>query len=172
MAEPPEAPAIQPLDEHHDRADFTCGNPTLDDYLRRRARQDRDRRVAAVFVMVGEEPGTIAGYYTLSSLSIELRAVPPDIVRRLPRYPNVPAVLIGRLAIDQRYQGRGLGGLLLMDALHRVLEQSKEIAAWAAIVDAVDAPAAAFYGRYGFRPLVDRPNRLFLPIATIERMFA
>ena len=172
MAEPPQAPAILPLEGHHDRAGFTSGNPALDDYLRRRARQDRDRRVAAVFVMVGQEPSTIAGYYTLSSLSIELRAVPPDMVRRLPPYPSVPVVLIGRLAIDRHYQGRGLGGLLLMDALHRVFRQSKEVAGWAVIVDAIDAPAATFYGHYGFRPMVDQPDRLFLPIATVERIFA
>ena len=172
MAELSLARPIQPLEAHHDRAGFTSGNPALDDYIRRRARQDRDRRVAAVFVMVSDKPSDIAGYYTLSSLSIELRAVPSDKVRRLPPYPSVPAVLIGRLAIDQQYQGRGLGGILLMDALHRVLGQSKEIAAWAVIVDAMDALAADFYGHYGFRPLSDQPDRLFLPIATVEQIFA
>lgn len=165
-------PPIGPLGDGYDRAAFSCGAAPLDEYLKRRARQDRDRRVAAVFVMAGDDPTTIAGYYTLSSLSIELKGLPQKVAKRLPRYPEVPAVLIGRLAIDSRFQGRGLGELLLFDALDRILEHAGEIGAFAVVVDAIDDRAAQFYVRYGFQPFRTRPTRLFLPLATVADMFA
>ena len=163
---------IEPLGNHHDRAAFSCGVAPLDDYLKRQARQERDRQVAAVFVMVGDTPETVAGYFTLSALSIELASLPAGLAKRLPRYPDVPAALIGRLAVDRRYQGRRLGELLLMDALHRVAVQSDVIGVYAAVVDAIDDRAAAFYESYGFMRFSGRRERLFLPTATILEMFA
>lgn len=165
-------PTIEPLGDQHDRGGFSCGIAELDDYLKRRARQDRDRRVAAIFVMVGDDPATIAGYYTLSSFSIDLSGLPHATARRLPRYPDVPAILIGRLAIATEYQGAGLGELLLFDALNRIRDHAGEIAAFAVVVDAKDDRAVAFYERYGFIRFASRGNRLFLPLATIEAMFA
>lgn len=163
---------IEPLGEHHDRAAFSCGVAPLDDYLKRQARQQRDRQIAAVFVMVGDTPSTVAGYFTLSALSIGLASLPADVAKKLPRYPEVPAALIGRLAVDRRYQGRRLGERLLMDALHRIAIQSDQIGVYAAVVDAIDDSAAAFYESYGFMPFPGRSNRLFLPTATILGMFA
>ena len=164
--------AVEPLGKHHDRAAFSCGIEELDDYLRRRARQDRDRRVAAVFVLTGEEPSTILGYDTLSSISIPLGELPEATVKRLPRYPDVPAVLLGRLAVAETLQRRGLGKFLLMDALKRALDRSQDVAAYALIAAAIDENAKRFYARCGFREYLDRPERLFLPMATIEQMFA
>lgn len=163
---------IEPLGEHHDRAAFSCGVAPLDDYLKRQARQQRDRRVAAVFVMVGDTPETVAGYFTLSALSIGLASLPAGLAKKLPRYPEVPAALIGRLAVDRRYQERRLGELLLMDALHRIAIQSEVIGVYAAVVDAIDDRAATFYESYGFMRFPGRRDRLFLPTATILRMFA
>ncbi len=165
-------PTIEPLGNRHDRSAFSCGVAELDDYLKRRARQDRDRRVAAVFVMVGDDPTTIRGYYTLSSFSIDLSGLPSEAARRLPRYPDVPAILIGRLAIANQHQGAGLGELLLFDALKRICEHAGEIAAFAVVVNAIDDRAMAFYERYGFIRFAAKSNRLFLPLATIEKMFA
>ena len=162
---------VEPLGDQHDRAVFSCGVASLDDYLKRQARQQRDRQIAAIFVMVGDTPETVAGYFTLSALSIELAGLPADVAKKLPRYPEVPAALIGRLAVDRRYQGRRLGELLLMDALHRVAVQSDRIGVYAAVVDAIDDRAAAFYERYGFIRFRGRSNRLFLPTSTILELF-
>lgn len=163
---------FEPLGRHHDRAAFSCGAPELDHYLQRQASQDMRRNVAAVFVLQDLEEGRLAGYYTLSATAIGLTELPDELARRLPRYPDLPAVLLGRLALDTRYQGQGLGEMLLMDALARTLTHSQQIAALAVIVDAKDEAAERFYRRYGFEQLVDQPRRLFLPMQTIATVLA
>ena len=160
---------IEPLGPHHDRESFACGEPALDDYLRRRASQDTRRRVARVFVAVGAAPREIAGYYTLSAASFEKDELPAGIAKRLPHYP-VPAVVIGRLAVSRSFQGRGLGETLLLDPVRRVVRASASIAAYAVVVDAKSDAARAFYERYGFRPFPSTPRRLFLPIETFEKL--
>ena len=161
---------FEPLDRHHDRAAFSCGVPELDRYLQRQARQDVQRHVAAVFVLLDGEEGKIAGYYTLSATVIGLSDLLDDLARRLPRYPDLPAVLLGRLAVDSHYQGQRLGEVLLMDALTRALTQSQQIAALAVIVDAKNEAAVGFYQRYGFQQLVGQPRRLFFPMQTIAAL--
>lgn len=163
---------VEPLGKQHGRAAFSCGNPALDQYLKERARQDARRYVAAPFVLVpGPDEKTILGYYTLSSFAIDLSDLPPETARKLPSYPNVPVTLLGRLGVDQRHAGQGLGEFLLMDALHRSLTQSSQIAAVAVVVDAVDANAIRFYQHFNFIALLDRPNRLFLPMQTVAALF-
>lgn len=163
---------IEPLDRRrHDRSAFSCGVPALDVYLRRQAAQDMEKRAAVVYFAVIEPP-QVAGYYTLSQFSIDLVHLPHALAKQLPRYPVVPATLLGRLAVAAALHGRGLGETLLFDALHRALHQSTRIASAAVIVDAKDDGAAAFYGRYGFLPILDAPRRFFLPMKTIELMFS
>lgn len=142
----------------------------LDNYLHRQARQDIKKRVAVAFVLTPDGK-TIAGYYTLSQYSVELDAIPQETARKLPKYPVVPATLIGRLAVSTAFRGRGLGELLLMDALNRCLAGSKHVASAAVIVDAKDGAVVAFYRRYGFMELPKITKRLFRPMATIEKMF-
>jgi GNAT superfamily N-acetyltransferase len=113
--------------------------------------------------------GTIAGYYTLSSTSVQLAELPAQTVRNLPRYPLVPATLLGRLAVDRRHQGKGYGRFLLGDALHRAARS--EIASFAMIVDAKDESARRFYERESFLPFPDQPMKLFRPMADIRRLF-
>lgn len=161
----------EPLGTHHNRADFSCGVEALDDYLHRHAGQDQRRNVARVFVTEGETPGAIEGYYTLNSLSIDLSQLPDVITRRLPRYPEVPAALIGRLAVARNVQGRGLGASLLMDALYRLVEQSNSIGIFTIVVDAIDDGAATFYQKYEFVRFPSRPDRLFLPVQTAKKAF-
>ena len=166
---PPEF-QVQPLGPHHDRAGFSCGVEPLDNYLKKQARQDVKKRVAAVFVYTPDGK-TIGGYYTLSQFSVDLGMLPQAIARRLPRYPIVPATLIGRLAVSTALRGQGIGELLLMDALHRSLRLSKQIASTAIIVDAKDERAMSFYRKYGFLELPSTAGRLFLPMATVEQLF-
>lgn len=154
---------LVPLDATHDRSQFTSGSLPLDGYLRKQVSQDIRRRVTACFVALTDEQH-IAGYYTLASASILLSDLPADVGRKLPRYPTVPAVRMGRLAIDQKFQGCGLGGALLADALDRSVHS--EIAAYAMIVDAKDETAVAFYRHHGFMGLPNTPMTLFLPLAT------
>lgn len=154
----------------HDRAAFSCGVEALDNYLRKQAGQDVKKRVAVTFVLTPDGK-TVAGYYTLSQYSVELGAIPDGLAAKLPKYPFVPATLIGRLAVSTEFRGRGLGELLLMDALNRCLCGNKQVASAVVIVDAKDDRAAAFYKKYGFVELPKIPNRLFLPMATIEKSF-
>jgi GNAT superfamily N-acetyltransferase len=113
--------------------------------------------------------GGLGGFYTLSSASLRLADLPQDVARRLPRYPLVPATLIGRLAIDRRYHGQGWGGFLLLDAVHRCVRS--DIASFAVLVDAIDDGAHAFYLHHSFLPLPDQPRRLFRRISDIAALF-
>jgi ribosomal protein S18 acetylase RimI-like enzyme len=160
---------IEPLGAHHDRAAFSCGEPALDSYLQRQASQDIRRRVAQVFVALGDMPGKITGYYSLSATSFDKDELPPAQAKRLPHYP-VPAAVLGRLAIDRMRQGQGLGELLLLDAIRRVIWASTTLAVHAVIVDAKNERAQAFYERYGFCPFTTEPRRLFLPLETFEKL--
>lgn len=173
MARPVSQPCnIEPLGKRHDRRAFSCGNEPLDRYLKQQASQDARRHVAAPFVAVREEGDkTILGYYTLSAFAIDLGTLPDSMASKLPHYPLVPATLLGRLAVDHRYRGRGLGGFLLMDALHRAYGQSWQIASAAFVVHAFDDDAFRFYRRFDFTPFPERRDQLFLPMATIALLF-
>lgn len=160
-----------PLDSRtHDRSAFSSGAPEFDRYIREYASQDMRRDVARVFVAL-ESGGddTVAGYYSLSAESFQKDSLPAGQARRLPHYP-VPAALLGRLAVDGRARGRGLGAWLLMDALQRVLLASQTLAVHAVIVDARDDTAAAFYRKYGFIPFSDDARQRLLPMTTIRRL--
>jgi GNAT superfamily N-acetyltransferase len=124
--------------------------------------------MAAPFVLVLPD-GAIAGYYTLSATGVKLTELPADVMRKLPRYPLVPATLLGRLAVDRTHQGRGYGRFLLADALLRAVRN--EIASFAIIVDAKDEAARRFYERESFLPLPDQPPRLFRSMADIAKLF-
>ncbi len=161
--------AIEALNPSHDRRAFSCGVPVLDRYLSERASQDVKRRIGNCFVAVDRDAGAIAGYYTLSAASLPFSSFPEDETRRLPHYPVLPATLIGRLAVDLRYRGVGLGSALIVDALHRSIRAAP--ASFSLLVDAKDGNAAAFYRKHGFIPLTDRPQSLFLPMATALKLF-
>lgn len=158
---------VAPFHAAQDRARFHSGSEPLDRYLREQVTQDIRRRVAACFVAL-TEGRRIAGYYTLASASLLLAALPVGLGKKLPRYPTVPAVRMGRLAVDQAFRGQGLGGALLADALDRATRS--EIAAYALMVDAQDDPAAAFYRHHGFLALPDSSWTLFLPLATARAL--
>ena len=160
---------IEALARFHDRSRFECGSEALDRYIRRQASQDARRRVTRVFVATPEGGTEVAGFYTLSAGSLERSALQPKEARRLPHYP-VPVALIGRLAVDGRWRGQGLGSALLADAFRRVIRASEALAIYAVIVDAKDEQARKFYERLGFVPLPDAGRRLFCPIATVERL--
>lgn len=160
---------LEPLGEERDRSLFRCGEDALDRYFQTQVTQDIRRHVANCFVAVEAVTSTIAAYYTISAASIPLIDLPPDETKRLPRYPTVPAVRIGRLAVDQRFQGRGLGAALLADAATRALKA--DAAAFTLLVDAKNDSAIAFYERFGFRPLASQPRTLFLPLATAQKIF-
>lgn len=163
---------VEALGKQHDRAQFSCGSNPLDQYLRLQAGQDASKRVAAPFVLCEGTSNVVLGYYTLSSIGIDIGAWPENVVRKLPKYPLVPATLLGRLAIDSQQQGKGTGEHLLMDALYRSLLTSRQIASTAVIVDAKDERAAAFYRHYEFTSFKDQSSRLFLPMAVIDKLFS
>lgn len=156
---------IAALAPSHDRSLFDSGIPALDRYLREQAGQDIRRRVAACFVALTDE-SRIAAYYTLSAASVPLLDLPASMTRRLPRYPSIPAIRMGRLAVDKDFQGQGLGSTLLVNAMRRAA--ASEIPGVALIVDAKNARAAAFYQHHSFIPLADSPLMLFLPLATVQ----
>lgn len=155
---------IEPLAEH-DRSKFCSGEPALDRYFQTGARQDLRRKFTSAFVAVEEAGGDPVGFYTLSATSVLLDKLPADLAAKLPRYPLVPAVLIGRLAVDRECQGRGLGGELLFDALLRVL--TSDIGVYAAVVHPKNERARAFYARHGFQKLPET-EQMFLPLATVS----
>ncbi len=159
-------PVVEEFGKHHDRKGFSCGDAALDEYIRKRASQDVRRRISRVFVAVGDKLDTIAGFYTLSTASIEAELLPDKLRSKLPKYP-IPAVLIGRLAVDERYQSKGLGSFLLMDAFNRILMAGESIGIFAVLVEAKHDRATTFYEKYGFQSFRRTPRRMFLPLGTL-----
>jgi predicted GNAT family N-acyltransferase len=163
---------IEALAKRHERSGFHCGVEALDRYLQQQARQDADKHVAAPFVLLAPPSAEVLGYYTLSSSVVDVGNIAPDLAKKLPRYPQLPVTLVGRLAVDSRLKGQGAGSFLLMDALHRSLVHSTEIAAMAVVVDAKDEDAADFYRRFDFRPLQRNARRMYLPVKTVADLLS
>ncbi|WP_348754992.1 GNAT family N-acetyltransferase [uncultured Aquincola sp.] len=153
---------LEPLAPGHARASFACGVAALDHYLAAQAGQDVRRRVSACYVALESVSGAVAGYYTLAACGVALTDLPADWAKRLPRYPSVPVARVGRLAIDQRFQGRQLGSALLADAAVRAARS--EVAVFALVVDAKDDRAARFYRHHGFEPFGAHGLQLAVPL--------
>lgn len=160
---------LEALASHHDRLAFASGEELLDQYFKAQVSQDIRRHITNCFVAVETTTGQVVAYYTLASTSIPTPDLPPEDAKRLPRYPTMPAVRIGRLAVDKRFQGQGLGKALLADAALKSMAAAP--ASFALLVDAKNDKAVEFYKRHGFRQLVGLPNILFLPLATAKKIF-
>lgn len=162
----------EPLNAKHRKSDFCCGKELLDHYLHHQANQDIKRKLSACFVICDENEALIKGYYTLSNNSIPLEDIPLSLQRKLPKsYRSIPTILLGRLAIDTKFQRQGIGKLILIDALKRCYELSKIIGSFAVIVDPIDSDAEQFYEKYGFIKLPDS-GKMFLAMKTIDQLFA
>jgi GNAT superfamily N-acetyltransferase len=163
-------PLVELLQAHHDRQNFDCGKPSLNEFLQRQARQNADRNVGVTHVVVAEAGSTlILGYYTLVTRTIESSLVSDN--RKLPRGP-LGVVLLGRLAVDKRAQGQGLGKRMLLRAIRRTEQAAREMGIYALVLDALDAEVRAWYQslNFGFETLLDDPNHLFLPVSTIRQL--
>jgi ribosomal protein S18 acetylase RimI-like enzyme len=163
---------IEPLAKKHDRAAFSCGYEELDRYIKERASQEAKKQIAAPFVLLEGGDNSVIGYYTLSATSILLTDLPEETAKKLPRYPDVPASLLGRLAVDARYKRRGHGELLLMDALRRAFQATTDVASFAVVVDPKNKKSRSFYEHYGFLAFRDQKLRMYLPMKTIADLFA
>ena len=161
---------IEALDPaRHRRAEFQCESPELTEFLRTRARKEMQSRSSACYVLVDEtDPGRIVGYYTLSQTAVAMEQLPEPIAKRLPRYPQLGATLIGRLARDAAWKGQAIGRYLLIDALRRCVRYSAEVGAVVVVTDPKDDKARAFYASHGFVALDER--RMLMPMSElIER---
>lgn len=163
---------FEPLErKKHNRAGFKCGQDSLDRYLHSQATQDIKKRVATVFVLIDQPDSNVLAYYTLSAYSIELAELDHALAKGLPKYPLLPATLLGRLAVDVNYQGKGLGEVVLVDALKRSLAATAQVASLAVVVDAWDERAASFYHKYGFQEFKQHPLKLYLPMQSVAQLF-
>jgi predicted GNAT family N-acyltransferase len=158
-----------PIAKKYQRDNFDCGYPSLNDYLKKYARQNHEKGIAKTFVAISRSnPLRIDGYYTVSASVIEFESLPESYQKGIPTYP-IPAMLIGKLAVDNSVKGQGLGKELLVDALLRAVKASQEIGIFAVRVDAIDLKAKEFYLNHEFIPFQDQPLSLFLPMKTILR---
>lgn len=163
---------VELLDKKHNRDDFDCGKELLNNYLKNQAGQDIKRKLSACFVLAESTSNQIQGYYTLSNNSIPLSSFPDHIQKKLPRsYISIPTTLLGRLAIDTKYQGKGIGKILLIDGLKRSYEISQEIGSFAVVVDPIDEEAEKFYEKYDFIKLPDS-GKMFISMKTLTQLFA
>lgn len=162
--------AIEPLAGGHDRASFSCGAEALDRYLAAQAMQDQRRRIAGCYVALDAATGRIAGFYTIAAASMPLDEVSPPLAKKLPRYPVVPCIRLGRLAVATADKGKGLGAAFLIDAIERSLRS--EIVAFAMIVDAKEESAVRFYRHHGFEAFLNAPMTLYLPLAEVAKRLA
>ncbi|SMG46650.1 GNAT family N-acetyltransferase [Dethiosulfovibrio salsuginis] len=155
---------VVPFNKEIDRTVFSCGIEELDRYIKKQVSQDIKRNLTKCHMAVNSDNDLI-GYYTLSAFSVPLRSLPEDRAKKYP-YPLLPAVLLGRLAVDQSMQGKGLGGFLLQDGLLRIL--TLDIGVFAVFVEAKDETAKRFYGKYGFESIPQNDLHLFLPMDTVK----
>ena len=162
---------IELLNKKHNRIDFDCGNELLNSYLKDQASQDVKRKLSACFILIDNETKSIQGYYTLSNNSIPLSCFSEQVQNKLPKsYTSIPTTLLGRLAIDKKFQGKGIGKILLIDALKRSYEISKTIGSFGIIVDPIDNDAKSFYQRYDFIELPDS-KKMFIATKTLKDLF-
>jgi ribosomal protein S18 acetylase RimI-like enzyme len=159
---------IAALGSSHDRESFSCGVEVLDRYFQKQVTQDVRRRATACYVAIDSAEAKVAGYYTLAAAGIPLADMPPELAKRLPRYPSVPVARLGRLAVDQGYRGRKLGSALLWDAAQRFARS--EIAVFTLVVDAKDDQAEAFYRHHGFVPFGSQPRQFVLPLTNVAKI--
>jgi len=159
---------IERFGPQHDRPAFSCGNEPLDRYFHERIRKDVEAKVAAAYVMA--DGPAVVGYYTLSAHSVERDVLPEEVISKLklPKYASLPVALMGRLAVDRKYQGKGLGEILLLNAMERTYIHSSQVASFAFVVDAKES-AVEFCRKYGFLQL-PKGERMFLPMATIKKL--
>lgn len=163
---------ITPLNKKHNKHSFSCGNESLDNYLKKQAKQDVQRKLALCFILTQETNETeILGYFTLSSHTIQRASISEELIKKLPpSYQNLPVTLLGRLARDAKFKGQDIGNLLLIDALKKSYNVSNSsIASLAVIVNPIDAKAIQFYAKYGFIQL--ESGKMFLTMSTIEQLF-
>jgi predicted GNAT family N-acyltransferase len=156
--------------QKHDRSNFCCGQETLDTYIRKQASQDLKKRVSTVFVLIDDPETSVLAYYTLSAYTIDIAALDEPFAKRLPRYPALPATLLGRLAVDNSQKGKRFGELLLIDSLKKSLDASIQVASLAVIAEALDESALSFYLKYGFQPFKQEPMKLYLPMKSVEML--
>lgn len=162
---------IELLDKKHNRTIFDCGKELLNNYLKNKAEQDIKRKLSVCFVIAEEKTNDIQGYYTLSNTSIPLNNFPELIRKKLPgSYVSIPTTLLARIAIDTKFQGKGLGKILLIDALRRSYEISKDIGSFAVVVDPMDKEAELFYEKYDFIKLPDS-KKMFITTKTLKELF-
>jgi predicted GNAT family N-acyltransferase len=160
---------IEPLDSRkHNRSGFYCGKDSLDNYILKQASQDLKRRVATVFVLIDDPQTNILAYYTLSSYTIDISVLDQAFAKRLPRYPLLPATLLGRLAVDHSQKGKRFGELMLVDALKKSLDATTQVASVAVIAEALDEEALSFYIKYGFQQFRQELMKLYLPMKSVE----
>ncbi|APB32992.1 Histone acetyltransferase HPA2 and related acetyltransferase [Gloeomargarita lithophora Alchichica-D10] len=162
---------INLLDSHkHIRLSFYCGEKSLDNYIHKQASQDVKKRVSTVFVLTDDPQMNVLAYYTLSAYTVNVTALEESFAKQLPRYPVLPATLLGRLAVDNDHKGKRLGELLLIDALKKSLDTAIQVASLAVIAEALDERALSFYIKYGFRQFNQEPMKLYLPMKSIEEL--
>jgi GNAT superfamily N-acetyltransferase len=160
---------VEPLGDTHIRAAFSCGVDALDLYFRTQVKQDVERRLAAAFVLTTDSVA-VAGFYTLSSLSLHGAELPAQLATKLPSRSPLGVAVLGRMAVHTELKGKRLGELLLVHALERAWLGSQQVASWAVVVDPKE-DARGFYLKHEFIPLPSQPSRLFLPMKTIEAVF-
>ncbi len=160
---------VEPLDKSHERADFSCGHASLDDFVKKYASQYARRKLGTTYVAVLRGESRVLGYYTLAPSHFEFAQAPSELLKGLPKHP-VPSLLLARLAVTQSEHGKGLGKFLLMDAFDRCLRVAGEVAFRAIEVEAIDDQAAAFYAKFGFLPFPGNPHHLAIAVETVEEV--
>ena len=162
---------IQPLDRgKHQRDTFNCDIDSLNRYIRKQASQDLKRKIATVFVLIDSPNPQVIAYYTLSAYTVEITELDNALAKSLPRYPLLPATLLGRLAVDINCRGQSFGELMLIDALKKSLAATTTVASVALIAEAIDETAANFYRKYGFQEFKSNPQKLYLPMRSIKEL--
>lgn len=154
---------LAPLDSEHDRSVFDCGVSALNLYLRNYALQNQKRGIVRNYVTTHVDSKIVVGFYSLVYAALDQKLLPPKLVKGFGKY-DIPGMLLARLAIDRREQGRGLGKALLKDAILRTMQAAEIAGLKLLLVHSKDEAAANFYSRHGFEPVLDDPLKLFLPV--------
>jgi len=161
---------IEPLNKNHNRTNFSCGIPELDEYLLNHANQYKKKGLAVTYVITKVNEVDVLGYYSLSSYGANVEQLPDEIIKKLPRFPVLPATLLGRLAVSYELQGENIGQHLLLSALESSYDLSKKLGSLGVVVDAINSRAVKFYKKYGFIEFPDNKDKLFISMKTISKL--